>query len=50
MNSEMIVAKHPYYAVTDEDGNFQLAQVPPGNYEIAAWHEGWRVVGENSHL
>ncbi len=47
MNSEMIVAKHPYYAVTDEDGNFQLTQVPPGNYEIVAWHEGWRVVGES---
>jgi hypothetical protein len=48
MNSEMIVAKHPYYAVTDESGNFELTQVPPGNYEIVAWHEGWRVVGENA--
>jgi hypothetical protein len=48
MNSEMIVAKHPYYAVTDQDGNFQLTQVPPGDYEIVAWHEGWRVVGESS--
>src|SRR6202165_5156988 len=47
MNSEMIVAKHTYYAVTDEDGNFQLTQVPPGDYEIVAWHEGWRVVGES---
>ncbi len=48
MNSEMIVAKHPYYAVTDQDGNFQLTQVPPGDYEIVAWHEGWRVVGESA--
>jgi hypothetical protein len=47
MNGEMIVAKHPYYAVTDEDGNFELTQVPPGQYEIVAWHEGWRVVGES---
>jgi hypothetical protein len=48
MNAEMIVAKHPYYAVTDQYGNFELTQVPAGNYEIVAWHEGWRVVGENA--
>lgn len=46
MNSEMIVAPHPYYAVTDENGAFELTNVPPGDYEIVAWHEGWRVVGE----
>jgi hypothetical protein len=48
MNGEMIVAKHPYYSVTDENGNFELTGVPPGNYEIVAWHEGWRVVGERA--
>ena len=48
MNGEMIVARHPYYAVTDESGNFGLTGVPPGNYEIVAWHEGWRVVGESA--
>ena len=48
MNGEMIVARHPYYAVTDQDGNFELTQVPPGDYEILAWHEGWRVVGESA--
>ncbi len=48
MNGEMIVASHPYYAVTDQDGNFELTNVPPGDYEIVAWHEGWRVVGESA--
>ncbi len=48
MNGEMMVAPHPYYAVTDREGNFELTQVPPGDYEIVAWHEGWRVVGENA--
>lgn len=47
MNGEMVVARHPYYAVTDQDGNFELTQVPPGDYELVAWHEGWRVVGES---
>ena len=48
MNAEMIVAKHPYYAVTDQDGDFELTDVPTGDYEIVAWHEGWRVVGESA--
>jgi hypothetical protein len=48
MNAEMMVAAHPYYAVTDPDGNFEITQIPPGTYEIVAWHEGWRVVGESS--
>jgi hypothetical protein len=45
MNAEMLVVPHPYYAVTNEDGNFRLTDVPPGEYEIEAWHEGWKVVG-----
>ena len=44
MNAEMLVVVHPYYAVTDEAGKFELSNVPPGKYEIAAWHEGWNVV------
>jgi len=46
MNGEAIVASNPYYAVTDSEGNFELTNVPAGQYEIEAWHEGWRVVGE----
>jgi hypothetical protein len=30
MNAEMFVVPHPYYAVTDERGKFELADVPPG--------------------
>lgn len=45
MNGEMLVVTHPYYAVTDADGNFKLTNVPAGEYEIEAWHEGWKVVG-----
>jgi hypothetical protein len=48
MNGEMLVVQHPYYAVTDEDGNFKLTNVPPGEYEIEAWHEGWKVVGQGA--
>lgn len=43
MNAEMMVVSHPYYAVTDETGKFELSSVPPGDYQIAAWHEGWGI-------
>jgi hypothetical protein len=43
MNAEMLVVAHPYYAVTDDSGEFELSDVPPGDYEIVAWHEGWGV-------
>lgn len=45
MNAEMLVVPHPYYAVTSEDGTFRLTDVPPGEYEVDVWHEGWKVVG-----
>ncbi len=50
MNAEAIVVKQPYYAVTDDHGFFTLTDVPPGEYEIEAWHEGWRVVSEERVL
>ena len=43
MNAEMLVVLHPYYAVTDESGRFELSDVPSGEYTITAWHEGWSV-------
>jgi hypothetical protein len=46
MNAEMFVAPHPYYAVTDESGRFELTDVPPGTYQIVAWHEGWNLTGK----
>jgi len=48
MNAEVLVISHPYYAVTDESGKFELTDVPPGDYEIVAWHEGWHVLRSES--
>jgi Polysaccharide lyase family 4, domain II len=46
MNAEMMVVRHPYYAVTDESGQFEFTGVPPGTYQIVAWHEGWGMAGK----
>lgn len=48
MNAELMVVPHPYYTVTDESGKFELDEVPPGSYEIVAWHEGWSVVRQEA--
>jgi hypothetical protein len=33
------VQSHPYFFVTGDDGSFTLPNLPPGEYEIEAWHE-----------
>jgi hypothetical protein len=45
MNAEMMVVPHPYYTVTDETGHFEFTDVPPGTYQMVAWHEGWGLAG-----
>jgi hypothetical protein len=48
MNAEVLVVTHPYYAVTDVHGNFELTHVPPGEYVVTAWHEGWKIAREET--
>ncbi len=39
MNAYVGVLNHPYFAVSDKDGKFELKSLPPGTYTIEAWHE-----------
>jgi hypothetical protein len=43
MTAYILVADHPYAAVTGEDGRFVIEGVPPGSYRIRMWHEGVRL-------
>lgn len=33
------VLEHPFFAVTDSEGNFTLIGLPAGTYTVEAWHE-----------
>lgn len=39
MKSYIGVLKHPFFAVSKEDGTFEIKGLPPGDYTIEAWHE-----------
>jgi plastocyanin len=39
MSAFILVFSHRYFAVTDEDGRYRIPNVPPGAYNIVAWHE-----------
>lgn len=39
MEAHFWVMDHPFFAVTDAEGNFAIPKPPPGDYELAAWHE-----------
>lgn len=46
MSGYMGVFSHPYFAVTGEDGSFILKNLPPGEYEVEAWHEKYGVTSK----
>jgi plastocyanin len=35
----IVVKDSPYYAITDENGNFKIEDIPPGTYKVQAWQE-----------
>lgn len=39
MTAYIKVFNNPYFAVTDEDGNFTIKDAPAGKYHIVAWQE-----------
>lgn len=39
MSGFIVVAEHPYYTVTNDQGEFELKDVPSGRYNLVIWHE-----------
>ena len=39
MKGWWVATDTPYYAVTDDSGNFTIKDVPPGNYTVQVWQE-----------
>ncbi|MCS6852452.1 MAG: hypothetical protein NZ700_14915 [Gemmataceae bacterium] len=44
MRAVVRVYNHPYFAVTDVNGQFEIAKAPAGNFRLKIWHDavGWR--------
>lgn len=38
MRGFIVVTDHPFYAVSKEDGTFEIDKIPPGHYNVEAWH------------
>ncbi len=39
MTGYVRIFDHPYYTVTDENGNFEIKNAPAGKFRIVFWHE-----------
>jgi plastocyanin len=39
MAAWVVVAAHPWYAITGADGQFAFDNLPPGQYRLQVWHE-----------
>ena len=42
MKTWALVSDHPYFAVTDAQGNFSIGDIPAGTYEVVCWQEKFK--------
>jgi hypothetical protein len=46
MTAYVIVVDTPFFAVSDEDGRFRIAELPAGVYRYHAWRAGAPIVND----
>ncbi len=39
MTAWVVVTPNSYFAVSSDDGSYEVPDVPPGKYKLTAWHE-----------
>jgi streptogramin lyase/outer membrane protein assembly factor BamB/plastocyanin len=47
MTAHFFIVDHPFFAVSDAEGKFEIKGLPNGTHQLKAWHE---VLGEQSAL
>jgi len=45
MKSWVAVFDHPYYAITDENGDYMIENIPEGEYTVVAFQEKFKLKG-----
>lgn len=50
MRAYIFVADHPYGAVTNATGDFEIKDLPPGKYKVRIWHEGFKEVTKDVEI
>lgn len=46
MKTYIAVFPHPYFTITNPDGTYTIEGLPPGTYDVGAWHERLGVLAE----
>ncbi|HEY8750815.1 MAG TPA: carboxypeptidase regulatory-like domain-containing protein [Tepidisphaeraceae bacterium] len=50
MKAYVQVFSHPWFAVTDKNGAFEIPNVPPGTYTLVAWQEKYGFLRQPIHV
>lgn len=46
MEAYVVVLQNPYFAKTDKDGNYEIINVPPGEYTLKVWNKKYKAKGK----
>ena len=50
MEAFVVVLQNPYFTLTDEEGNYEIKDVPQGRYKLKTWHDQLRSTTKNVNV